>query len=214
MLQLLLLFQIVILNSLDLVKCPKTWSCQPHISCVLLVISSVVLAATIVFEIWNWDFTFWPSFQTIRLAHMKQLELVTWNKDQRNSEEFGQTPVSLNETSKHWRNQCRQKQFFGCHLPTLTQKAKTAGGLHIISTFCKIFCVKYRQRRALHLTSFVVLTSSAFLLIELMRVLTSERCTSQRTKYSRLCRLSLGLRHGRVSKWWIFASNVWNAVNE
>ena len=73
-------------------------------------------------------------------------------------------------------------------------------------SFCK------SSERPLHLTSLVVLTSSAFLLMELMRVLTSERCTSQRTKYSRPSRLSLSFRHGRVSKWWILASNVWNTV--
>lgn len=65
----------------------------------------------------------------------------------------------------------------------------------------------------LHLTSLVVLTSSAFLLIELTRVLTSERCSSQRTKYSRPWRFSLNFLDGRVSKWWILASNVWNTVS-
>lgn len=69
------------------------------------------------------------------------------------------------------------------------------------------------SNRLLHLTSLVVLTSSAFLFMELIRVLTSERCTSQRTKYSRPSRLSLSFRHGRVSKWWILDSNVWNTVN-
>lgn len=60
----------------------------------------------------------------------------------------------------------------------------------------------------LHLTSLVVFTSSAFLFREPMRVLTSDRCTSQRTKYSKPSRLSLSFRHGRVSRWWIFASKV------
>ena len=72
--------------------------------------------------------------------------------------------------------------------------------------------VCYSNYRRLHLTSLVVLTSSVFLLMDPIRVLTSDRCTSQRTKYSRPSRLSLSFRHGRVSKWWIFASNVWNTV--
>lgn len=78
-------------------------------------------------------------------------------------------------------------------------------------TYFKVF--NEMSKILLHLTSLVVLTSSAFLLMELIRVLTSERCTSQRTKYSRPSRLSLSFRHGRVSKWWILASNVWNTVN-
>lgn len=65
----------------------------------------------------------------------------------------------------------------------------------------------------LHLTSLVVFTSSAFLLREPMSVLTSDRCTSQRTKYSSPSRLSFSFGHGRVSRWWIFASNVWKTFN-
>lgn len=70
------------------------------------------------------------------------------------------------------------------------------------------FFYAYGRQVLLHLTSLVVFTSSAFLFREPMRVLTSDRCSSQRTKYSRPSMLSLSFRHGRVSRWWIFASKV------
>ena len=63
---------------------------------------------------------------------------------------------------------------------------------------------------AVPFTSLVVLTSSAILLIELMSVPTSERCSSQRTKYSSAsCWLRVAFPLCRVSRWWILASNVW-----
>lgn len=73
---------------------------------------------------------------------------------------------------------------------------------------CVLYEILKSKNVKSHLTSLVVLTSSAFLLMELTKVLTSDRWISQRTKYSRAWRLSLSFRHGRVSKWWILASNV------
>lgn len=61
---------------------------------------------------------------------------------------------------------------------------------------------------SLHLSSLVVLTSSATLLMELMKVLRSELWTSQRTKYSSSAVPSRGFRLSLVSRWWILASNV------
>lgn len=68
---------------------------------------------------------------------------------------------------------------------------------------------------SLHLSSLVVLTSSATLLMELMKVLRSELWTSQRTKYSSSAVPSRGFRLSLVSRWWILASNVfWNMEKE
>lgn len=61
---------------------------------------------------------------------------------------------------------------------------------------------------SLHLSSLVVLTSSATLLMELMKVLRSELWTSQRTKYSSSAIPSRAFRLSLVSRWWILASNV------
>lgn len=53
----------------------------------------------------------------------------------------------------------------------------------------------------LHLSSLVVLTSSATLLMELMKVLRSELWTSQRTKYSNSAVPSRDFRLSLVSRW-------------
>lgn len=54
----------------------------------------------------------------------------------------------------------------------------------------------------------MVLTSSATLLMELMKVLRSELWTSKRTKYSSSAVPSRSFRLSLVSRWWILASNV------
>lgn len=114
-----------------------------------------------------------------------------------------------------WWHLSKSAIFFGNQW---TRVGKESRSPHSLQCFCGYFYTILNafqnyffykgSKMGLHLTSLVVLTSSAFLLIELTRVLTSDRCTSQRTKYSRPSRLSFSFRLGRVSKWWIFASNV------
>lgn len=151
------------------------------------------------------DYCFWPCTLLVMLV----LTGWSWSKSGSNFvTRWWHLSKSAILFGNQWTNRDKKQKVKFSSVTFVINLAK------ILNMF-QIYFTKAVKKKKLHLTSLVVLTSSAFLLMELMRVLTSERCTSQRTKYSRPSRLSLSFRHGRVSKWWILDSNVWkmNVLN-